>query len=224
MKLHRIEYEIKNTEDSQTNNNMLMVSLYLVLLAFFILLNSIALTDQQKAKDALKSVNSSFTTDKKTGKILLRTPKPISQQVLIQKYTTDLKILAQNAFPIQQQDIVQEGNNLFITLPASDLFVEGHELIRQDKRAFLKRLSDSLNQDLQGARVHVQMVMSSRDYLGDKASPDYEQSLLRLGVLARYLMAGHVSPDRIKTGMTPGKQQTLTFRFLIYANSSNTAQ
>ncbi len=210
---------LDDSEEVSSNSHMLMVALYLVLLAFFILLNSLALTDQERSQEAIKSVTSSFNAKEKGAVLLTKTPKPVSMEIIIKDYYKNLQHLAQDYIEAEELSVTQEGNVLSITFPSASLFLDGRSLIRDDKRAFLKNIAKSVYPGIPSTTLQLQIITTSRHYLSDSVTPNAQIELLRVGALARYLTANRVPSENIRTGTVPGKENTITLRFDAVSNA-----
>lgn len=202
-----------NSEIPENKTPVLMVALYLVLLAFFILLNSLAFTDQQRSEEAIRSVNASFNAKSQGAFLLTKTPKPLSMDIVLSRQKDYLKQLALDYVKSDSLEVLQDGNVLYITMDPGALFLDGRSLIRDDKRAFLKHLALSVYPGVPGVKTKVQIISTSRHYLSDSLETEKKTELFRVGALARYFTTNRVPGDQIQTGITTGKENKITFRF-----------
>ncbi len=124
----------KRKQDSgeETGGNLIQlmtVSLFIILLAFFILLNSIAVLDEQKTRSAIGSLLSSFgSADGGAGGYSVI--EGTGDQPVLAKISTDTgqidfsELLMESANMDQDIHIVSIKKGTIIRLPASALFLE----------------------------------------------------------------------------------------------------
>ncbi len=214
--------EIQASTDNQEQNNVLMVALYLVLLAFFILLNSLAFTDQQRSEEAIQSVSSTFRTQEDGVVLLTKAPKSLSMEIVIKRHYDDLQRLAQDYIEAEELNMVQRGRALIITFPSTALFQPDRSLIKDDKRAFLKHVAASVYPGIPSTKIAVSITGTSRQYLSDRVDDESMLEVLRVGALARYISINRVPESQIFTGMTQNKSNIITLRFEIVNDPSQT--
>lgn len=204
-----------------SSSSVLMVALYLVLLAFFILLNALAFTDQQRSEEAIQSVNSSFKGQEEGVKLLTKVPKSLSMEIIIKRHYDDLRHMAEDYINAKELKVVQHGKALVVSFPSAALFQPDSTFIKDDKRAFLKHVSASVYPGIPGTRVEIQIIGSSRNYLEGDLEEESKLELLRIGTLARFLSVSSVPQEQIFTGMIPGKEKIITLRFEVVTPQGN---
>jgi hypothetical protein len=198
---------------------MLLLSLNLILLAFFILLNSLADFETDRARAVLASVNQAFH-----GEIEVAGQMPASRNSLGELPEVAAKLrevgsLFEAIAPMARAKSVRRANSVQVDFPASALFRPGSKRIRQDREAFLQRLAQSLRTtpDTTPSYLLEILVGVGSKRAGDGAATTGPANLEigRAAVLAERLSAEGAGPDGLSTGLRPGAADSLRFVVLL---------
>lgn len=124
----------------------LFVSLYLVVLAFFILLNSISSIEEQKTKQAVESVKNTFSLSTvNVPRIMLKSndqsgPQPVESSLFQPIYK-----LTKEYVELVDVRLLEQGNRLELTLRLDDFFIFRSSKPQPRKQDFLVKLADNLS-------------------------------------------------------------------------------
>lgn len=173
-------------------------SLFLIILTFFILLNSIAVIDDKKQRLAIGSLVGSFgsltggLSPLNTGSSIMPSSSPVSKQELdFEKFlnTLDVKVLS-NA------KIVSNKGQGIITINTMKLFDETTALIKPSQRILLDDLSRFIN--MGSYSVEIVGHTDNRPAEDKGYSSNWElTSLMAIRVLRYFVDKGKVNPKRI---------------------------
>ncbi len=121
----------------------LFVALYLILLAFFIILTSVSRQSAMRASEALESVNTTFKelTPARNGESQNAVQSAASDPVLI-----DIQRAFTSAFNVQGQFAVAGGNIYQVLMPVDYLFEPGSFRVRPSVHPALEELLMVLQQ------------------------------------------------------------------------------
>lgn len=149
---------------------LLFLSLFLLLLAFFILLNSLATLVETRSRAVLSSVSATFQTDRISeisSEILVSTlgATPEPAEVL-----EEVERLWITAVPITKVDVVTPGDDMVLNLPALQIFVGAEPRVRGDRRDLVQATASALAARLQGFTVIAQITFFVED-LGEGYVP-----------------------------------------------------
>jgi len=136
-------------DSSSSGQAFLYVSFYLVLLAFFILLNSIASIEEKRQKASVGSVQSAFsggsiassmynTSSRLTFKVDSGTG--VGSQLVLENYASKIKKIAKESVALIDAKMVEYGNNLRIEMPLKSFFAENSTDVNEYKYAFLDKI------------------------------------------------------------------------------------
>jgi len=138
---------------------MLFLSLFLLLLAFFILLNALSTFEEVRSRAVLSSVASTFKTDvlpDKTAEILISTLGPVPQP---EDVTEELERLWVTAVPITKVETLNPGRTLQMVLKKTDIFVGGEAAVRADRQDLMQATAYALSARLEGFSVQARIAL-----------------------------------------------------------------
>lgn len=142
---------------------LMFLSLFLLLLAFFILLNAISTLEETKSRAVISSVAATFQTDivpDNEAEILISTLGPVPQP---DEVTADIERLWVTAIPIAKIETVTPGRVLQVSVPAMQIFVGGQSEVRADRRDLLRATAHALASRLEGLSVQLRMTIPVDD-------------------------------------------------------------
>ncbi len=197
------------------SNMMMLLSLNLILLAFFILLNSLADFEADRARAVLDSVNRAFS-----GKIEAAGDFPASGSAFgalpeVEAKMREVGSLFEAIVPSENAKSTRRANLVRIELPVAAVFRPASSDLRQGRDALLARLAQSLRKGSKGAPRYLLEVLvgAGGQKTADGAAPVGPSSLAlrRAAVLAAHLSAEGAAIDGLSTGIRPGAPDSLSF-------------
>jgi hypothetical protein len=205
-----------SSHDTRSNSNMmLLLSLNLILLAFFILLNSLADFETDRARAVLASVKQAFS-----GKVDAAGQLPAFSSSLgalpeVEAKMREVGSLFEAIAPSARAKSIRRANLVRVDFPASVLFRPGSLRLRQGREALLERLAQSLRKGPEGAPRYLLEILVGT---GSQAAVDVGATtgsasleLRRAAVLAARLSAEGAPLDGLSTGLRPGAADSLRF-------------
>ncbi len=189
------------------------LSLFLILLAFFILLNALATVEETKARKALTSVASTFRSvvDFETRAQLLISdlgPAPEAQKVM-----EALEQLWVTAVPIAKVEKLTNGQVMQMTIPVNQLFLGGKAVLRADRETLFGQTGLLLALKAKGGVTEAEVVFGTRRTDGTLADPEGRLAAERAGVIAGALVEHGAPPERLGVGLREADPATLRVRF-----------
>ncbi len=142
---------------------LMFLSLFLLLLAFFILLTAISTLEETKSRDVLSSLAATFKSDiipDNTAEILVSTLGPVPEP---EDVIEDLERLWLTAVPITRVDALTRGRTLQLSLPQTEVFVGGQPALRGDRQALLKATAFALAARLEGFSVQLHFTIPTEN-------------------------------------------------------------
>lgn len=223
---------------------LMFLSLFLLLLAFFILLNTISTLRETKSRDVLSSVAATFqseTDPDEKAEILVSTLGPVLEP---EQVIEEVEKLWLTEIPFVKVERVTNGRHIVVELPIIQLFVGGQAQVRGDRQDLIKATSYVLSSRIPDQVVIMQAVLfveslnavtptsaqpgppAAGDQVVDPQDPDAnfgnapdlngtELAFARVGVLAQSLIDGGTPPDNIEVGIRRGNESRIRFRFFI---------
>jgi hypothetical protein len=193
----------------------LFLGLFLLILAFFILLVSISTVEKVKSKAVLDSLNSTFSTilppssslsvfKVDEGKI---TAGELFQQKITNIFTSTIEVA--------KIEIAHPGRLMRVRIPADSLFYSGKSKIRTARFPLLDRIVTALSSPPAGVRYDMEFVIGTK-YVGGQSLPIAGTlEISRAGVFARDLIARGAPADSVSVGIKPGNPAEVVIWFHV---------
>lgn len=195
-------------------NVVLFLGLYLILLAFFIMLNTISSLSASKSAAAVGSVNSTFRSDSRiealTGDslLLVRGAGQLDRNLL-----GAVRASFSGTFPNEEIDETVIGTAVRFVVSADSIFQPGSPAVQKEASDLFARLATSLESSVLGFRNEVEVVVRTGEDLPSPESPEHRLLVERSGALAREMLANGVHARAFQTGLRAGAPGTIAFFF-----------
>lgn len=228
----------KHSDGTAGSSALLYVSLYLVLLVFFVLLNAISEREQRRVAGVMSSVERRFAVDQgfTLDPRLRHGQDPVTARSLApraQVAVSGLESLG-NLFvadiAVARVTHLTPGRLMEIRLPVEDVFVRDGIAIRSDRAELFDHVADSLRQRPPGVHFDLEMLLGfvppvtpatpvTPTTSGPNATPVAENAGGRGLAVARttalaYALLRHGAPvDSVSVGLEPGDSTALRLMF-----------
>jgi hypothetical protein len=195
-------------------STVLFLGLYLILLAFFILLSSVSTVSESKTSAAVGSINSAFRSDTRvealTGDSLLlaRGAGQLDRALL-----GAVRASFSSAFPNVEPNETIVGRAVRFVIPSDSIFPPGRSAIHAEAGDLVAKLARSLETSALGFRNDVEVVLRTGEKMPSASDPEGGLMIERAGTMARELLAKGVHERSIKTGLRGGPPGTIAFFF-----------
>ena len=194
----------------------LLVSIYLLLTAFFIVLNSISNQKVSRAGAALESVNNSF--DKRfepPARVIdfLRQPNVIAPN---DEFVEEAAGLMASVFSLDAGSFTMGGDSVRVAVPIEMLFDDGSAVTREGLSPFVIQMSELVMASKTGERREVEFVFGNGS--SELSSQPLQRQFLaarRAGNLAQSLVGLGLPPNAVSIGVAPGSDKVITVVFRI---------
>lgn len=203
----------------------LFVSLYMILLAFFIVLNFISNQNVAKQRAAMESVNS--TSDRPFA---ARSEDPITitpaeKTAPNNEFANEVQGLLTSVINREDRFSTEGGNTLQIDLPVVRFFASNSDVLRQDRDSFISRMSELAGNVVEGERREVEFLFGS-GAMGFQNPPGAAMRLSqqRAASLSAALVKQGFPPESLSIGLSamPADRVVMTFRSRIEADAKMT--
>jgi flagellar motor protein MotB len=176
---------------------ILYLGVFILLLAFFILLNSISHFHEEKVGAVIRSVDDAFSTQ------ALLTGSPGDRQQTRREAARalqDLGDLIRAELPLAKVEAGTETGTLHVTLPAANLFAGDGLTIRPSQQALMDRIARALENRPRGVSVRAEFLFAT------KGVEDKAPLVARAGALARAVSALGANPAWLSVGLEKGEE------------------
>ena len=187
---------------------ILFLGLFMILLAFFIMLTSLATVDMEKSMAAMESVSNQFGGARQPLDQELRT---ISEAAVAEGFYGQIESSFNAVLPVAEFLPLPQANALQVTVPASALFAPGEPSFGPRAAALLDRLADSLTQAGTAQIFEIEVFF---EVAGDAPGGARELARFRAGAFAREIVARGVAPGRVSTGVEAGEAGKVRIFFI----------
>ncbi len=194
------------------------VALYLILLAFFIVLTSVSQQSAMRASDAMQSVNTVFkeSSESRNGSDAEAVQSAASDPVLI-----EIERAFTSAFDVQGQFAVAGGNIYQVQMPAAYLFEPGSFRVRTAVHPTLNELLAVLVSAPNGQRQELALMFGRGAGAVDRElTRTQEIAIRRAGSFARYMESGGFNNFSAGFSDIEPDQILLVFRNASFRNQS----
>lgn len=198
----------------------LFLGLYLLVLAFFVLLVSISTPEKLRSKAVMDSLSSTFapilppSTD-------LTTFTAREGEVIAAQMQADIEGVFTTAIQVAKVEIINPGKLMRVLLPADSLFFPETADIRDGQQPLLDRIVAALSAVPRGMRHSMDFVIGSPYADGSVLPTGQTLSMARAGAFARELMNRGTPPGSVSIGLKPGDPSEITVWFQVRFRDEN---
>jgi hypothetical protein len=193
----------------------LFLGLYLILLAFFVLLNTMASLKEDRVKAVLGSLLSTFSTE------ILNTLNPteftasVGDDLATKEMHREIRDFFEVAVPLSRVEFYSAGSIMRIRMPADQLFEPASIVVRDDRGDLMFRINRALNRRVAGLRYEVEFSTFTGPFLGDEAANGQIIEIARAGAFARAVQEGGAPVNSLTIGAQPGNPDEVELTFLV---------
>ena len=203
--MDNMDAQIKPHKEGGSNTVALFLGLYLVVLAFFILLVTMSTLEESKSKKVMDSLSSTFTSIMPPSADLQTFRSKDGDVLAGQEFQQQVTGIFATALGIDKVKTVQPGRQMRLMLQSDALFFDNEARIRPAMYPLLDRTVAALSNRPAGLRFDLEFVVGTATAEDGKTMP-VEQTLevLRAGAFARAMNERGIPPDSLSVGMRPG--------------------
>ncbi len=204
----------RDRDEGGDGATLLYLGVFILLLAFFILLNSISHFHDEKVGAVIRSVDQAFSTQALlTGAAGDRQHSRRDAARAVQ----DLGDLIRAQLPLAKVEAGTETGTLVVALPAANLFLADGSAVRPSHQALMDRMARTLERRPHGVLVRAEFLFAT------KGAADPSALMTRAGVLARAVTALGADPASLSVGLESGAE-TGQVRLLFTVQAGEGAQ
>ncbi len=183
----------------------LFLGLYLVILAFFILLVSISTMEVAKSQKVMDSVSSAFTSVVAPSASLNTFNIEDGDVLAGQEFQQQVTGIFSTKLGLDKVKVVQPGRQMRLLLNADSLFFKGQAKIRPAMYPLLNRTVAALSNRPPGLRYDMEFIIGTPTLADGKTMPTTQTlAIARAGAFARAMHRRGIPPDSLAVGMRPG--------------------
>ena len=207
----------KKRQDEGDRNYVALLSLKLLLLAFFIMLNAMSSFEEEKARAVLQSVNSTFSGDASELQRHATFENALGDLDDKAKLVAEIERLFESTIPAVERDQGSAQSYLRLRLPTESMFIGEEIELASGRELLLKRIAAALNGYAEGGGFFEFEFLYgvSRDQTS-KTIPNLEMLLMRSGVVANEIRSAGLPADKFAIGLQPESDGFVYFVIRVY--------
>lgn len=203
------------TEGHGGSSLALFLALYLLVLAFFILLVSISTIEKVKSQAAMESLTSSFTTILPPSLRLTAVSDSEGEILAGQQFQEQVTHIFSTTIQVTKVEVVQPGRLMRVQVATDVLFEAGKAEIREANKPLLDRIVASLSGRPPGFRFDMEFVIGSSYQKGKIMPVGQTLEMSRAGAFVREMLSRGVPPDSVAVGIRPGDPDKTDIWFYV---------
>ena len=198
-----------NNSSVQVGNSQLFLSLFLLLLAFFIFINSISTYKEKKTTQVVESIRANFPAVVSPEQLFQL--RPLKNSVVSRTVFNDLDELFQHLFRDKRLKISHDSDTAQIDIPIELIFEEGRAVQLNKLEELLERLSVIIIRAENEYPLDTEIVFGYEGSLKEK----FEDQLTRerCSVIMSILLEKAVPKGSVAVGLETGNPDFLIFKF-----------
>lgn len=193
----------------------LFLGLYLILLAFFVLLNTMASPKEDRVKAVLGSLLSTFSTEVLNTQAPTQFTASVGDILASEEFHREIREFFEVEVPLSRVEFFSAGNMMRITLPADQLFEPGSIVLREESTEILDRVVRAMSRRVEGLRYDVEFTTFTGPFAAAPAGGAQVLEVARAGAFARILVDRGIGAEAITIGAQPGNPSELSMTFLV---------
>ncbi|SCA57892.1 putative PPE-repeat protein (Cell mobility) [Candidatus Terasakiella magnetica] len=199
----------------------LFLSLYLLVLAFFILLVSISSMEEVKSKALMESLSSTFSSVLPPRMDLTAFNATTGEFLAADEFQRQVTGLFSTVIGVVKVDAIQPGRLMRIELDGDGLFELDQDVIREGQYGFMDRLVAALSANPPGLRFEMEFVVPTAWSSQQTLPTDQSLAIRRAGAFARDLLNRGAPPGSVSIGMKGSNDKTVEIWFHIRGRMEN---
>lgn len=197
------------------------LSLYLLVLVFFIVLVSISAREDLKSTKVMNSVASTFAPASRSSTLLANLPDAEGQEMAGHMFQKRIAKLVSERLRVAKVTVVKPGELMQVTLPADSLFHSGTANIREFQGSLLDRIVAELSSRPPGLYFELELEIGSSYAIGAGLPIGATLEVNRAGAFARRMLTLGAPPNAISVALSPGDPREVELTFFVRGRDTN---
>lgn len=201
--------------DGRQGTVVIFLSLFLMVLAFFIVLVAISTVEEVKSKAVMNSLSSTFTTYQPTGAKPTDFTAKEGEVLGRPEFQEEITGVFATTLQVAKVEIVKPGRLMRARMPADAIFYEGENRIKPHVLPFFDRIVAALGSRPPGIRFDMEFVIGAAGPENGALPVRESLEMTRSGAFAREMISRGAPPDSVAIGLVPGDPGQVTMRFYV---------
>ncbi|MCP5366030.1 MAG: flagellar motor protein MotB [Hyphomicrobiales bacterium] len=209
------DMDIAKPEEPRDNTLALFLGLYLLVLAFFILLVTISTLEEVKSKAVMQSLSSTFASIFPASTTLSAFTSQEGEFLAGQEFQEEVTGIFATTFPVAKVEVIHPGRLMHVTLPSDRMFHDGEDRVREARKEMLDRIVAAISNRPDGLRYDLDFVIGSPPAVGAGLPIGSTLEMRRAGAFAQEMAARGLPADSLAVAMAPGSPDQVSLQFHV---------
>jgi hypothetical protein len=215
------EEEAEVAEVQKDPTLALFLGLYLILLAFFVLLNTMATPKQDRVKAVMGSLLSTFSTEILNKMNPTEFTASVGDSLALEEYHREVRDFFQVAIPLSRVEFFSAGTVMRVRMPADQMFERGSILLREDREDLIHRITRSLSRKVAGLSYELEFSTFTGPFLANEGATAQIIEIARAGAFARAIQERGAPAESVVIGAQPGSPGDIEMIFQVRVHSGS---
>lgn len=193
----------------------LFLALYLLVLAFFIVLVSISSPEKVKSSAVMDSLTSVFASGMPSTTSPTAFAADEGDVIAVREFQRSISTMFATQLRVARVEEVQPGRLMRVSLPVSSLFQSGQAVIRENRFSLLDRIVAAISSRPPGLRFEMEFVVGRARTIDGPSPASLTEEIERAGAFARQMLARGAPPDSISVAVGSGDPELALITFYV---------
>ena len=204
--------EAKATRHGNDNTAIIFVSLYFLLLAFFIYLTSISVPKEERIQEVIGSIDVAFKGVDRAQSYVSK-PDVEGEDLGLAQFHAELKQVFEASIPLVENEVTEDGTQLLFRVPITQLFMRGDVAYRDNRDGLFEDIADVMIKRGGVAPTDVEILFDLWNKLPSGEKIEDNLSARRLGFLVNSLLNKGVAKRNVFIGVSEEGRNQVIFKF-----------
>jgi len=210
-----LNYPVTPASGGNKSTISLFLSLFLLILAFFILLVSISTFEEVKSNAVMDSLSSTFKTVLPASGDPTEFTANDGDVFAAQQFQDQVTEIFSATLQVAKVEVVQPGQRMRASFPIESMFSPESAELRPVAIPLLDRIVAALSGSPPGLKFEMEFLIGAEYLDGNTLPVSQTLSLSRAGNFAREMIGRGLSPDSMAVGIEPGDARRVNVWFYI---------
>ena len=192
-----------------------VLSLYLLLLAFFVLMFNASRFDRGRTDAVSESLASTFRMNGDPAKVAVVRSSDQGQAIGDELILDSFSDLIQTALPVARIENLRRGRLLRVSVGVGELFEGNSSALRGDRDKLLTELAKLLGKHPPGRRHKVEVFLTGQWVTLDRLTKAVPLPITRAAVISQSLMSGGALIGTVSGGVMEGPRREVVFLYRV---------
>lgn len=192
-----------------------MLSLHLLMLAFFVLLYNHSRIEDAKSKAVAGSIHATFADKGVNSDQPVPVTSLLADALAEAEFQRQVGKLVKTEIPIAEVDVVKRGRLMRARMPTTELFDKGAVRLKADRSPLLRRIAGMLSDSPAGLRYDLEVIIGSPWITPKMLGQRTPIEVARASNIGIALQGAGAPPGNVAVGIRQGEQGWVNLHFHV---------